>query len=448
MNRKEFVDLLTHIENSTLVYQWKYGDIDIWPIIKKNIFFNWINTVNSIYFQKATNHQISPLSARVLLLKDLFYKYRVLTKLNEKDIFFSGAKAHRVDYEQKFINRYFEPLKVKDNFSFAEYGSVDKKKTYPENILEIERYVKLHVFKKKYFNNRVKLLTPDLSEINDLLKRNKLTNLVLNELKISELSNQVLIYSEAYSEILNKVKPKSIFGLCYYSPAMFGMFNAANKLGIQNYDIQHGGQGSLHPMYTFSFFPIGGLNTLPEYFWLWDESSLNNIQSWLPKSGYHKAEVKGNPWIDFVVSNQKYQIVTKEKIILYTLQYPFLDDYILEAIQKTPNEYKWWLRLHPRMKDKEYILKQLNNRALLNKIEIEKATDLPLPALLSTCSIHISKYSGSIIEAELLNKHSIILESVGCNTFKDIIEKGNATGIKNPTSEEIIKTIKVYEKNN
>lgn len=430
------------MENTLPLYKWKYDDIDIWPLVKKVVFFKW-NSENDVSLREASYKTAPKLQKQesFTTIKDIIYKFNNDTKLTKKNILFSGAKGHRIEYGEKFINRYYEPLKENNHFLFVEYGEIDKSKNYPENITEIERYLPYYYLKYRIQNKKKYLFTPGISDFNVLLKKNNLENLTLSENSVLGYSYPVYLYSQAYAEIINKIKPEIIYGLCYYSPAMLGLFHAANKLGVENYDIQHGAQGNLHPMYTYSNFPKKGLNTLPQKFWLWNNDSYNHIKQWLPKEGYHKAAMRGNPWLNFAMNDSNNKILMDEKMILYTMQYPVLDDYILETIQKTSDEYKWWLRLHPRMKDMVGIYKQLKQFNIEDKVEIKKATELPLPVLLNACSIHVSKYSGSIIEAELLNKHSIILEKVGCDTYKEIINRGNATGLLNPSSDDIIKYI-------
>ncbi|MDD2493902.1 MAG: hypothetical protein PHE29_01795, partial [Tissierellia bacterium] len=372
---------------------------------------------------------------------DLTYKYSINKSISHKDVVFSGASSHRVMYDGKFINRYFEPLKEGDNFLFLEYDSGSDPKIYSEDIIEVERLKKYYLLKHKFTRGNKKITTPGIDDFNILLKNNGLEDFILTREILYSYYFPIYLYSEIYYDIFIKTTPKIVYGLCYYSPAMFGMFHAANKLKIENYDIQHGAQGPLHSMYTFANLPSTGLNTLPEKFWLWDEYSYNHIQKWLSGNVNHKAELRGNPWQNFVLNDNEFLIETTKKIILYTMQSQSLDDYMLEAIKNTPEEYQWWLRMHPRMKNEEYIYSQLQENNIENKVEINKANEYPLPELLISCSIHISKFSGSIIEAELLNKHSLILEETGCNVYKELIEKGNATGILNPTPEEIIKNI-------
>ena len=192
-----------------------------------------------------------------------------------------------------------------------------------------------------------------------------------------------------------------MFILCYYVSEMYAMAMAANQLGISSCDIQHGGQGKLHLAYSgFNNIPENGYKLLPKRFWVWDKDSSLEIEKWISKQSYHEVFIKGNPWIEYCVKEYTSEIDTAKKIILYTMQpmgAHLLDPYIIDAIVKTPPDYIWWLRLHPRqLKEKAKLYNLLDKYNLLNRVNIEDATKLPLPGILAKTFIHISKYSGSI----------------------------------------------------
>src|SRR5690606_25150025 len=113
-----------------------------------------------------------------------------------------------------------------------------------------------------------------------------------------------------------------------------------------------------------------------------------NINKWLKDNSYYDVLNKGNPWIDFILKHDNSIINEKRDIILYTLQQEYLDDYILDAIKQTPTQFIWWIRLHPRMTQaKKQIENQLLERDIQQKVEIEKATLIPLPIILKNSKI-------------------------------------------------------------
>jgi hypothetical protein len=446
MTRKEMLLLLADIEKTIPVWEWKYGDMNIWPIIKRDIFFMFFNNKEDIV------SPIKPRKGRILirlgkLSSSFFYLLAVKFRKTEKiTTLYCGAAAHRVDFESNFINRYFFPFTQLNETKYIqyEYGPVIKSKKYKNN--ESIIYVnKLHLIFKLFrkFKNKPKL---------NLFKWNELQYCVLERSGL-DLSNyykrlpvkldSLMAYADASSLLLKKYCPETITGLCYYNEAMFAMHYMANKMNIENFDVQHGGQGSLHSMYTFANFPIGGSNVLPKTFWCWDQVSAKHIKSWLDSQNYHRVEVNGNPWINFQLekySNQ--EILSKEKIILYTLQERELEEYILKTIKLTPESFVWWIRLHPRMLDaKANIERQLELIGCKDKVEIVKATHYPLPVLLKESFVHISKFSGSIIEAVLVNTPNIIIDEVGVEIYEDYIVSGNAHTVLTKNAEDLLSRI-------
>ena len=118
---------------------------------------------------------------------------------------------------------------------------------------------------------------------------------------------------------------------------------------------------------------------------------------------------------------------------------------IIDIISKST--LKWFFRLHPnQIKDKDNLVKYFEDKGVLHKIDIDKATNDPLPVLLSNCLIHISNYSGCIIEASLLNKFSIILNEIGRDNFNDLINLKKAIYIN--ANELTIEKLQDQIKNN
>ena len=235
----------------------------------------------------------------------------------------------------------------------------------------------------------------------------------------------IKILKSIYKKILLKNNIDEVYILCYYVSEMYAMNLATSELDIPSWDIQHGGQGGLHIAYTnFNAIPKTGYKLLPKKFWAWDTASASEIAKWVSTQEFHDVEAKGNPWIEYCVRRYTAEIDTTKKIILYTMQPigdSLLDPYIIDTIKKTPPDYIWWLRLHPRqLKEKAKLYNLLDKYNLLNRVNIEDATKLPLPGILAKTFIHISKYSGSILEAYMMEVKTIILSSIGVESFPEV----------------------------
>ena len=241
-------------------------------------------------------------------------------------------------------------------------------------------------------------------------------------------------------------------GVCYDSGAIFGMNLAAKKLGVVSIDMQHGGQGDFHFAYHFNKTPAEGYNILPDKFWVWDNLSFEHIDKWTENKN-HFPVLGGNPWIEFLRDDFEGQNIYHENkpMILFTLQplNPIIDDYFLEVISLTCQKYNWWLRLHPRMTKDEVTC--LNLKLVEFKIKgfvnIEDASNEPLPLLLKECNLHVSKYSGSIAEAALMQIPSLVTDEIGVKSFEDLIESKKAVACLTENPAEIIDLIEIILNN-
>ncbi|MDN3666494.1 hypothetical protein ACFFU1_13325 [Algibacter miyuki] len=87
------------------------------------------------------------------------------------------------------------------------------------------------------------------------------------------------------------------------------------------------------------------------------------------------------------------------------------------------SKYHWVLRLHPR---NETPLIDIKNFLIQNRIdhntEIQTAEDIPLPYVLTKSILHITNYSGCVIEALTLNTVTVIIHNVGFEMFRNYID--------------------------
>ena len=128
---------------------------------------------------------------------------------------------------------------------------------FPERTIYFENLKYLSLFLreftwKKYANNA------NWSEFEDFLTE------VREGLGVDNFSKNAIIKQFVYIKILkniyNRVLLKNnineVFILCYYVSEMYAMNLATAELGINSWDIQHGGQGSMHIAYTnFNVIP-------------------------------------------------------------------------------------------------------------------------------------------------------------------------------------------------
>ncbi|MBD3627916.1 hypothetical protein [Cyclobacterium sp.] len=453
-NRLFAIEQINLLEQKFPVDIWEINGIHVWPLFKKQIYFllheDKFSSINNNK-NRSKYKKIKSIGNKILSFL-IAKKMQFNLKIDKTPIVFSGASSHKVLYENEFINRYFKPINnylSENNISFLNlsYSTSSQSKGG-----EIPIDVLLSLFKHEDIQ---------ISKIENLPHFSEFTEAVVNlfkfdkELFLTTLFNNLKTVSrwkKLYIFIFKKTKPKASFGLCYYSSAMFGMNLAANELGIKSIDMQHGAQGKLHPAYHYAKISSKGYNSLPNEFWCWDESSrLLNLE-WT-RGTRHQVKLSGNPWLYYVNKIGKNPYIPKKKpIILFTHQpiNPPIDPYLVDAIKATCDDFLWMIRLHPRIssQDKSEMVTILKAERILDKIDFKFANDLALPFILKHAAIHISKFSGAIIEGVSLDVPTIILEEIGISTFANLLKPGRVIGIEFPSKDIILNTItQITDKN-
>ncbi|PKR81969.1 hypothetical protein CW751_01125 [Brumimicrobium salinarum] len=473
MTRKEVVDILNQFESEHPVDEWTVKGIHVWPMIKIDLFFRWLKVTDERYkksselfkvkknnlFKKSYLTVISMLRLSVLLIKPT---------RKEESFFFLDSRSYRSKIDNKQRNRFYHSL-----VDYINHLKPASKMIYISDDSEYSIYPSDEsiYFSSKYFH-AIRLLSlfkkpnkvSESSHFDSLMKTfgedgYKIVSKQHYKNEIDNLFNSILEQKYLIKTILRKENATLTFELCFYSLTRYAANIAARELNIETIEIQHGGMGPEHIAYSgWSKFPKEGYELMPKTIWLWDDASYNLIKKWTNKQHYHSCFLGGNPWISFLLndSQNKYSsFPTDKKIILYTLQTHDIEPYLLETIASTPEEYQWWIRLHPGKLDaRNSILAQIEERNLLDKVIIDKATNLPLPIILLNTSVHISAFSGSVIEAAMLGVFSILIDEIGVSNYQKQIQDGLAVAELSKDKDKLIEKIKsyptdsIYENNN
>lgn len=427
------MEVLSDIEKNNDVYSLKYKKTDVWPIFKTSLFFfNHKNSdapIKPVFYIK-----ILKKTGKFLFL-NFFYSFilriRVLNSLKKTDYIFAGYHAHRTFYENKSMNKFFDPIMdflenemSAKTISFEhEFSGIQKLYYKKKRVLNVSRLISYYrtLVKKDKFESNILDGAIDIYS-----KKTNLNKIDLKE-KIDLDLNEIFFWKNLWIDILDKTNPKAVFTLCYYNPKLFGLILAANEKNICTVDIQHGSQGKYQPCYSFSNYKKS--NSLPNVFWVWDSTSKLSLEN-IFKEKEQKVIVGGNPWIDFLSQNSNEQLTETRKIILHSLQ-PGLDiilsETILQSIKSTDEDYVWYLRLHPRMTKRELnvIKKLVIDNNIQHKVVIDLATSLPLPLILRSTFALVSHYSGVLIEAYLCGVPiNIVIDLMGAQTYSEYLDDG------------------------
>jgi hypothetical protein len=436
--RKKVISFLKSIEESFPVNEWKYEDVSLWPLVKSISFFTKNTSVKkepNFFF--VLLKKIQKILDLIFGLINISFKIMFFKK-NKKTNLFLSEKHFRVKLKSKSFNKYFDPMmdyleeEGLNDSALLELSKIKEKDTFyrKDRLLDIKEYYPYFKLKHK----KVIIDFKKLKEFETVIKQiSETINIPSKEIKkrIENHLNDILIWEKLADFIYQKMEPKNVFILCYYTIPAYGFILSAKKNKITTIDVQHGGQGSFHSFYNFTNIPKEGFSILPDFFMNWDKSSFNVLDTAFSNTESHKAIVSGNIWSDYL-SEFSFDFNTEKKIIFYSMQtesIPVLHDYIIEAIKTSTEDYIWWLRLHPRMTRIEIdeLLNSIEEHQIKNKVRLDYGKNTPLPLILMNCFAHISHFSGCIIEAALLNvERNIVLGEIGLKFYSELIENKEA----------------------
>jgi hypothetical protein len=264
------------------------------------------------------------------------------------------------------------------------------------------------------------------------------------------------VFADLYRRMLECLRPRVVYIVCYYGAERAAMLVAARQLGIPTVDIQHGYSGDLHWAYSrWANIPAGGFELLPDYFWCWSEDEHRSMSSWADTSrGAHRALVGGNLFADMWRESEPRTEAVRlhdelvvsllrrhagRPAVLYAAN-GLEDDAQLRALGKvigaTRNELFWYCRPHPnRPADGPRMERCLREGIALGNpsasrgaldVDVENATALPLYALLRHMSLHVTETSTTVIEASAFGVPTVLWGTLEAPSFMTYIASGMA----------------------
>jgi hypothetical protein len=266
---------------------------------------------------------------------------------------------------------------------------------------------------------------------------------------------QVRAIADLYRSIFRTAQPKIGFVVSYYGTEGMAFNLACRESGIPSVDLQHGVAGELCPPYgRWMRVPPHGYGLLPSVFWCWTDEDAAAIERWSPGgSRGHAAVVGGNPWLQEWVRDDS-ELVRRfdrefsrafpdagrdGRRVLITLQTGFSTPAhlgpLLSAMRTAPASWQWLVRLHPCMLNERGRIAALFRDAGVAGVEIDRASALPLFALLRRIDAHVTHSSATVVEAAAFGVPSVITSPYGAEFFRR--ETGQGRAIAASTGDDI-----------
>lgn len=451
MNLKQIVDLINTLEKTVDVDEFSFQRFNYWPFIRQYI---WGKLTTQEYNHRREGVDLAGFAARPSGALDPFQCRVAATEYGKPLIWetVGSSLSQSLPCDMLFFTRAEEHKEIVNGHSYAKV--LDSLAEYADekyNVAKIELLSPQAKIKRHrppfYIDNKEFLVGKRISDIRvpayDTLQR-LLAGKGLS-IERETLANSLVRISRArdlFKQVLAIFEPKVVFMSCYYYPIGMGLAAAAHELGITSVDVQHGRLGPDHGMYTdFSYVPHGGFEIVPDRIWCWSEEA----RGWLERGRenslpHHGPLVGGNAWLAKWINGSGYPIdhidETRFQVtvdgrfpILVSLQncsYP-MPEHLLVAMEKSPADWVWLIRLHPLQNDMVGSIEQaLVERNLVN-YEIELSTSLPLYWLLKCVKHHVTLFSSVALEAHLFSIPTTLIDPVGENIYKKYVSCGDFT---------------------
>lgn len=450
MTRSDLVDLLNELEASFPVNSWTVNDASIWPLIRVKLGFSPFvdfrknGRSDERAPQKRRVRRPVPMIRRtaksVRRAVDIFRTERQLGR--RADVVMLSASHFRTKMGATWYHRFIDPVieaalaqGLRPLLQELHFGVRDRSPV--ENaacVVPVERYLKAKSTRR---STKAETSLPDYSRFTTLLheKDPSVPLDFLDEKILVDEALHILKVQEVFERVLRKLQARTALLTAYYDPYGMAFCRAARQVGIPCVDIQHGVLDRSHFAYgRWTAVPTSGYDMLPSDFWVWTAAEESVIEEW-SNGTPHRPVVTGNLWMNHWKSEHG-SASTVESIVpdgkmgvLLTLQplpsmSEFVPETVFRAINEGPDNWFWMVRLHPNQTHRRDEVKRVfARRCRSGEVEVNRATDLPLPALLEQASVHVTWNSTVVLEAEQFGVRSVVLDAGAGDMYRSQIEQ-------------------------
>jgi hypothetical protein len=431
------------LEQRFPVDTWKYQGVDLWPLIRFEIFrmqgkgldasSGWQGWMARL--PQAVRSSLDAL--RLLMLRPQLVKFF----WGRCDALVASHSAYqKYSFAGKILDPYADRLILENQelglkthkWEFNGIAPFNLKGSYLGFPSALVFYPLKTAARLKFrFSRRGEVLPAFVALHGNLgqdLSTDALEKSVLQSVFVIRLVSQVL------KKILTLKGVKKVYVTAYYSEPQMALLLAARELGIPTVDLQHGVQARAHKAYgSWSKVPPEGYNVLPDEFAVWSEVEMQIRKDWgKPAESIPRATMIGpsplllrqklgdHEGIPAWLSSIR---VRERKLALLSTQ-PTVDFIRFLKESTGVGDYFWLIRLHPRMRgDLTVSLKALSEIPDL-RFEIQKSTAANLFPLLESCDVHVTGYSTVATEASWFGKKTLTFHPFGPTCFPELTDAG------------------------
>ncbi|WP_288340661.1 hypothetical protein [uncultured Roseivirga sp.] len=317
-------------------------------------------------------------------------------------VYLSYSTFNREKINGKYFDKYVDPLIYRDQsnglktlaMEFNQRGIKRKPKHLPKHQLGFILILKGLIYaKSRRFVNVSIELSADAS---------KIARMYGVEQKV--LEKTIFMSYFFYKYFQRKFKGtgvKKAYATAMTTSMSAGYFMAANSLGIETYEVQH---GNVNP-YNLNYTHISGAlleptpSIFPKNFMFFSHWSIDNYKRYSPKGGLINYSFFGDLQGEYIGRILPSDLSGKfekalsgfKKFVLVGLGRDDLENHICDQILKSSNDVLYSIRVHPGMTSNyiDFIQDSPNLTALLksdrSNIDFEFAHSMPVEILLEKC---------------------------------------------------------------
>lgn len=465
MDIEKFLESFLQFEHENNMFERKVSGVKIWILIRFKIFYDLVRMfeINTFFETGNTKSNIVIEKNEIKRTwKDLFREKVICNQFlaQKRDIVIVPGERKYKDSDGYYKCIYTDLI---DKAMTEPHYLLDKKsvdgiyaKQRSKNVLYADHNVFARRKKKKYVRKYLK--KSEMEQI--IIPIEKYFNIKIDakykkkwfDLVCEAVGSRKLFF-DYYNYMLDRIKPKVIILVCYYSVPNIFLCEVAKKRGIPVIELQHGAMGRLHIAYNF--FEKVKLTAFPDYIFTFGQ--FDKTETRFPiedrkiiPTGYPELENNYDRYC-------KERSVNKERKVILFISQGISE--IAEYARQLANildakSYKIVFKLHP----KEYSNWKKLYGNFLNHFNIEVNGDYnrTIYSFLAEADWVVGSYSTVLYEATMFDAKIAVLKVSRYKSMKIIYENGRAVLVDSPQSlaQEIMEdtfivnsNVALFEKN-
>lgn len=429
---------------------WRYGGLDIWPIIKAQILTRASNIYNagrtmalSVPTQTAQEPFLRRVAAHFRTPSFEAVKAENIPDLDwpalpeqalVADVLCLGYSTNHKQFDESYFQLCMDPLRVAlENVGISSACVITGMKESDEAIQKAalkETYGIETQF--KIVRSMAKSLPPvDLLEYPGFRKfwrelERLLGGMFMPIEHLEKIIRETAVVGHWLYQCLKESDVKGVIVSAYYGLMGHGGAWACHRLGLPIFDVQHGIAGKTHHAYSWPNAPVTGFNTVPDGFLTWSQSEADEMRSVVGASSPTLISV-GNVWrllegmLENAGDSRLFEKTVADRVNAYLRKetqtivaakdrragttdvllalhpeesVPWLNDLVAQTFGK----WRFWIRAHPGELRNAHALEKRKSE-VGDSVFVVESSKAPLNVILRNVDVILTKYSSVAFDA-------------------------------------------------